>query len=163
MKYITQMQNLTEGALSRDCLNAYPQEPHKCFMAPYVQKFVKTPFFMFNSKYDVWQMKNILKLPCYQFNTPCSSGEQKEVMSYGIDFMKQFEPVREEHGAAISTCICHVCRWDTLTMSAESNMTAIDHYIAWFNGKTSGTGSIHVDKRTPNGDGTLKIGCAHFP
>jgi hypothetical protein len=63
MKYIVDMQNLTKsdgasggGSLSSDCVAAFVGEEFKCFMAPHMQKFVKTPWFMFNSKYDAWQV-----------------------------------------------------------------------------------------------------------
>ena len=34
----------------------HPDEPGLCFMSPHMQDVIKTPFFMFNSKYDAWQL-----------------------------------------------------------------------------------------------------------
>merc|ERR1719329_775971 len=62
MKYIHHMQNLTSGAdggLLPACESAYPEDKHFCFMSPHMQQFVQTPFFMFNSKYDGWQLASI--------------------------------------------------------------------------------------------------------
>ena len=65
MAYIYGMQNLTfggDGGLMPECRVAFPDTPYYCFMAPHMQQFVKTPYFMFNSKYDWWQVLNILQL-----------------------------------------------------------------------------------------------------
>ena len=64
MKYIYSMQNLTSGsgALNEECLETYYNNPHYCFMSPHMQKFIKTPFFMFNSKYDAWQIGNEIQI-----------------------------------------------------------------------------------------------------
>lgn len=64
MKYIYSMQNLTfspDGGLTATCQEQFKTEPWKCFMSPHAQAFVKTPYFMFNSKYDAWQLTNILQ------------------------------------------------------------------------------------------------------
>ena len=56
------MQNLTTGALNNECLSYFKNEPHYCFMSPHMQQFIKTPFFVFNSKYDAWQLQNELQV-----------------------------------------------------------------------------------------------------
>jgi hypothetical protein len=63
MAYIYHMQNLTfgsDGGLMDSCKAAFPKTPHYCFMSPHMQRFVKTPFFVFNSRFDLWQLSNIL-------------------------------------------------------------------------------------------------------
>jgi len=167
MKYIYGMQNLTTGALLPSCLKSFPSEPHYCFMSPHMEKFIKTPFFVFNSKYDEWQMVNILQAPCYKnHQNACTDSEQKAVMQYGKDFMTQFDSVESDkgHGGFITSCVCHGCSWDSLTKSEASQETAMDAYLAWINGKTTGAGSFHIDQRGPNGDGTIKLSsCKPFP
>jgi hypothetical protein len=59
MRYIYKMQNLTfgsDGGLTKACEEKHPDEPCLCFMSPHMQDVIKTPFFMFNSKYDAWQL-----------------------------------------------------------------------------------------------------------
>lgn len=58
MNYIYHMQNIS-GSLHPDCIAQYASEPYKCFIAPHMVSFVKTPFFMFNSRFDQWQLDNI--------------------------------------------------------------------------------------------------------
>jgi len=142
------MQNLTfgpEGALNPKCQVAFAEEPHLCFMSPHMQAFIKTPFFMLNSKYDSWQLSNEL-----------GTHDRAKVLQYGIDFLDQFGPVRAkvENGAAITSCVCHQCDWHALEVDGRSTMTL---YADWYTGKTSGSDSIHVDNRGPNGDGAITL------
>ena len=56
MKTVVSDQNAT-AALLPDCLMAFADRPHLCFMSPHVVQFVRTPLFVFNSKFDAWQSK----------------------------------------------------------------------------------------------------------
>lgn len=160
MKYIYKMQNLSfgpDGGLTEQCQTEHPEAPGLCFMSPHMQDTIKTPFFMFNSKYDAWQLGNEFQS---KWTTPA---EQQGVLQYGKDFMTQFAPVQQEpkNGAMITSCICHGCPWSTLVLN---NMTSYQHYGRWYNGLTTGAGSIHIDTRTPNGGGAITDPkCAKFP
>jgi len=165
MAYVYKMQNLTVGALKQECLDTFGDKPHYCFMSPHMQQFVKVPYFMFNSKYDAWQMNNILRAPCYASNKhPCSKEEQNAVLQYGKDFLAQFAPVQKEsqNGAMITSCICHGCQWAETSLE---NRTSYQHYAAWHAGNDTGAAAIHIDTRGPNGDGALDkgYGCMPFP
>jgi len=160
MQYIYHMQNLTfgaDGALAPACREAYPEQPHYCFMSPHMQQFVKTPFFMLNSKYDEWQLQNELQ-------TAWDTKEaQAAVIQYGQDFLDQLKPVKSEpkNGAFITSCICHDCPWEQLVLA---NKTAYQHFADWHYGRTSGAKAIHVDPRGPDGEGSIKLDkCDPFP
>jgi len=165
MKYVYSMQNLTfgaDGGLTAACNAKHKENPWLCFMSPHMQDVIETPFFMFNSKYDAWQLGNE-----FQSNW-VTKEEQQGVLQYGEDFMTQLAPVYEngetKNGGMITTCICHGCPWTALTLD---NKTSYQHYADWFYGKTTGAASMHIDTRLPNGDGTLAGGafrqCAAFP
>jgi len=160
MEYIHHMQNLTSGAdggLLPACEKAYPETKHYCFMSPHMQQFIQTPFFMFNSKYDSWQLANELRTDWKTAET------QAAVIQYGEDFMEQFKPVQSEpqNGAMITSCICHGCPWAQLVLEGK---TSYQHYADWYYGKTSGSAAIHIDTRHPNGDGSLDFDqCKSFP
>lgn len=155
MKYIYSMQNLTSGsgALNEECLETYYNNPHYCFMSPHMQKFIKTPFFMFNSKYDAWQIGNEIQISSWK-----TKAEQNAILQYGVDFMKQFESVASENqnGAFITSCICHGCPWNSLKLGSQ-NLTSMEHYSRWNKG-LAGWNSIHVDFSLPNGAGKLQGG-----
>jgi len=160
MKYIHSMQNLTfgaDGGLMPACQKAYPASPHYCFMSPHMQQFIATPFFIFNSKYDAWQLM-------YELQTPwVTPAEQAAVIQYGVDFLTQFKPVQSEpkNGAMITSCICHGCPWNTLELEGKNSY---QHYASWFVGNNSGPAAIHVDARLPNGNGTITDpNCMKFP
>ena len=55
-------------------------------------------------------------------------------------------------GGLITSCICHGCSWSSLALEGK---TSYEHYAAWYNGKTSGPASIHIDSRGPNGGGAI--------
>ena len=151
MKYIYGMQNLTfgaDGGLTAACHAKYPDQPHLCFMSPHMNVFIDTPFFVFNGKYDAWQLGN-------EFQSGWTTkAEQLGVLQYGKDFMAQFAAVQSQskNGAFITSCICHGCYFPALKLH---NKTAYQHYADWYYGKTTGAGSIHIDTRTPNGDNTI--------
>lgn len=160
MKYIYHMQNLTfgaDGGLTASCQAAYPENPHYCFMSPHMQKVIQTPFFMFNSKYDAWQLGNELQTKW------TTKAEQDAVIQYGVDFLEQLKPVQSEtkNGAMITSCICHGCPWSDLELEGKNSY---EHYAEWYYGKTSGAAAIHIDPRLPNGGGNLTFKqCAKFP
>lgn len=165
MKYVYSMQNMTfgrDGGLMSACLDAHGDQPHLCFMSPHMQKFMDTPLFMFNSKYDAWQLGN-------EFQSDWKTkAEQEGVLQYGRDFMAQLAPVytgtEARHGGMITSCICHDCPWTSLKLGGKSSF---EHYADWFYGKTTGSASMHIDARLPNGNGILSGGefqlCAAFP
>mmetsp|Transcript_2977 Transcript_2977/g.7079 ORF Transcript_2977/g.7079 Transcript_2977/m.7079 type:complete len:419 (-) Transcript_2977:180-1436(-) len=165
MKYIYTMQNLTfgtDGGLTETCHIAFPDEPWLCFMSPHMANTISTPFFMFNSKYDAWQLGN-------EFQSRWDTkAEQDGVLQYGKDFMAQLDYLAGsewlKNGAMITSCICHGCPWSDLVLEGKSTF---DHYFDWMEGRVTGKMAMHVDPRLPNGNGTL-IGptfamCSKFP
>lgn len=153
MKYIYSMQNLTfgaDGGLTKECQAKHPSNPWYCFMSPHMQDTMDTPFFMFNSKYDAWQLGNIFQ------SGWDTTEEQTGVLLYGLSFMRQLGPVylggESKHGGMITSCICHGCPWDDLLLDGKNSF---QHYADWFYGKTTGEAAMHIDLRGPNGNGTL--------
>jgi len=148
MKYVYGMQNLTfgpDGGLHPACGAAFPESQHYCFMSPHMQRFVQTPLFVLNSKYDDWQIAE-------ELHTRAAAA----VETYGADFMEAFRPMLEnprKNGAAITSCVCHGCDFGHLQVDGQS---ALRWYAEWYLGKTQGAASFHVDPRGPNGDGALR-------
>lgn len=159
MKYIYTMQNLTfgaDGGLTEACQKKHPTEPHLCFMSPHMNDVVETPFFMFNSKYDHWQLLNELQ------TNWTTADQQQAVLQYGKDFMQQLVPVQQasKNGAMITSCICHGCPWKDLVLGGK---TSFQNYADWFYGK-SAVSHFHIDSRLPNGGGTFTYpDCIPFP
>jgi hypothetical protein len=171
MKHIYSMQNLTfgsDGGLTSDCQTAFPNDPHYCFMSPHMQKFIKTPFYIFNSKFDAWQMGNILQIGCLckqnsahpsttcsaAPSANCNSAKKSAIDQYGVDFLRDLQPVigESQNGAFITSCICHGCDWANLAVGGK---TSYQHYADWYYGRAVGGANVTVDTRGPNGDGSL--------
>ena len=163
MRYIYRMQNLTfgsDGGLAEACRKKNPGNPGLCFMAPHMQNTIQTPFFMFNSKFDLWQLEHELQA---SFST---EAERLGVLRYGNDFLRQFSFVRQNkrNGAFITSCVCHGCSWYShgpLDVAGKSPMQA---YTRWLAGIDAGGAAVTVDKRGPNGDGGINDAlCAKWP
>ena len=128
--------------------------PHPSIAIPQV---IQTPFFVFNSKYDAWQLANELQTDW------TTDAERAAVLQYGTDFLDAFAPVRSnaKNGAMITSCICHGCPWPELTLE---NRTSYQHYAAWAEGSDVGAAAIHIDSRQPNGGGKItSSSCKPFP
>ncbi len=164
MHYIYTMQNLTfgnDGGLTEACQMKHPNEPWLCFMSPHMQDVIQTPFFVFNSKFDAWQLANELQTGWKNTN------EQAAVKQYGLDFLKDFTPVTShtKNGAFITSCICHGCPWNAQTLNFN-NLSPWQAYADWYTDKTNGAEAIHIDPRMPNGGGSTNIDpkyCAAYP
>lgn len=178
MRYIYQMQNLTfgtDGGLTEACQKEFPNDPGLCFMSPHMQNTIQTPFYIFNSKFDAWQLNNIFQSPFV------TKSEQQGVLQYGKvnpllspfllslrleshaptppqDFMKQFEPVRKSgrNGAFITSCICHGCAWYNQTSLNVDGKSPYRAYARWMAGLDSGDSAFTIDPRGPNGDGHVQ-------
>ena len=123
---------------------------------------------MFNSKYDAWQMTNILQVPCLanpkHHSTTCDADERAAVIKYGQAFMEDFQPVtmQAKNGAMITSCICHGCNWASITLD---NKNSYEHYAEWYEGTAPGS-HFHIDPDLPNGGGKMNISanrCEQYP
>jgi hypothetical protein len=170
MEYVYRMQNMTfgaDGGLMEACQVNHSAAPHLCFMSPHMQDVIKTPFFMFNSRYDEWQLLNELQTGTSRKHIADTAVVQAGVLQYGTDFLEQVSPVSgagSRNGGFITSCICHGCPWQDLTLE---NQTSYQHYADWFYGRASGADAMHIDTRLPNGGGTLSgpkyARCDPFP
>ena len=144
MEYVYNMQNVS-GALSPDCLVAYPNTPFMCFMSPHLAPFIRTPWWMVNSKYDSWQLGNDLQLANY------SNAEfYDDVLAYGEDFLSAAAPIAgmARSGGFVTSCVCHSCPWDKLV--DDQGVAVYERYAAW---RSSGYTKqrLYVDTALPNG------------
>jgi len=166
MKYIYSMQNLTFGSdgysgLTPACQEAFGDDsPHYCFMSPHMHPYISTPYYVFNSRFDSWQLNSEL----LHKDTWDNDDEKEAVLQYGEDFLEQFEPGHVEdwsiNGGFITTCVCHGCPWPNLFLEG---LNSYQHYRNWVVGETGGKDSYQIDRRPPNGNGTLTInGCDAF-
>jgi hypothetical protein len=177
MKYVYSMQNMTfglDGGLTEACRLKHPSEPHLCFMSPHMVDTIETPLFVLNSKFDRWQLENILQTNWADLEA------QRSVLQYGVDFVRALAPLTASptspHGGVICSCICHGCPWASMnfTNAAAKGVlkTSTEAFTDWWYGKTKGgIDSLFIDPNVlPNGGGRFNASaspawhlCAEFP
>ena len=175
MAYIYNMQNLTfgtDGGLTKACESAFPDAPHYCFMSPHMHTLIEHPFYVFNSKFDSWQLNRELQI----YNWTTDAAQAFSVIAYGMDFLDQFRSVLEQengNGGFVTSCICHGgCNWHNRALDDGSHnkhdttgrMSPIEHYALWANGERQGMDSFFVDESIiPNQDAKLNKNDRCFP
>lgn len=114
------LQNAT-GALSAECKAAQrPGEEWKCFMAAVATDFVRAPLFIWQSKFDHFQLSAFLSVDCaYEqtYNPPwnpapvCSHNNTADILAYGAYFTEQLAPLigaKGPHRALyLTSCVLH--------------------------------------------------------
>ncbi|KAK9077771.1 hypothetical protein SSX86_006109 [Deinandra increscens subsp. villosa] len=108
--------NLPSGCTSN-------MKPGLCFYPQYAMPYVKTPVFVVNSAYDVWQVFNILASnetdPNGEFNNckmdldECSATQLKRLEDFRMEFLGAVSAVANSstNGMFINTCYTH-CETD---------------------------------------------------
>lgn len=179
MRSVVEMQNISHsGALAPSCIEAHKSdERFKCFLAPYALPFVNTPVFLVNSKYDAWQLNNELQLQCLlnkrqwpgasvSPDITCTETEKHSVVEYGADWLSSFPRMtllKGGHGAFITSCVCHGCPWEALSLDGSANSAggsnvSVSTWKAvarWYGGEDTAAAALRMDLRGPNGDGAI--------
>ena len=162
MKYVYAMQNMSfgpDGGLTEACRLRHPTAPHLCFMSPHMVDTIETPLFMLNSRFDSWQLGNILQTNWVDAD---ELQKQRAVLQYGVDFVRSLAPLTASptspHGGLICTCICHGCPWPSMNFTnAAANgvqKSSSQAFADWWYGRTKGgADSLYIDPRTPNANG----------
>jgi len=124
------LQNST-GALSPECKAAQGAgEEWRCFMASVVTPFVKAPLFIWQSKFDHFQLSAFLCVDCSYgqvYNPPwnpapvCSVNNTRDIKAYGAYFMQQIKPLIATPGphraVYLTSCILHGMDYNFLAVN----------------------------------------------
>ena len=172
VKYGVAMFNATPP-LSTKCKTNYVGEEWKCWMAPYAAPFVREPVFAVQSRFDEFQLQNLLGLPCFHGQTyappysnisaQCNTSEKAAIVRFGADLLEQMQPWlqrKPESGAWLVSCIQH----DVNVPAAEfHNITETQAFTSWLNGESLGKekGYRFFDDCGASNDGTTP--CAVGP
>ena len=126
---VVTQQNAT-GALSAECKAAQRAgEEWKCFMAAVATPFVQAPLFVWQSKFDHFQLRAFLSADCAfeQAYTPpwgpapvCSHNNTAAIFAYGAYFMEQLAPLISAKGPHralyLTSCVLHGMDYNFLTV-----------------------------------------------
>jgi O-palmitoleoyl-L-serine hydrolase len=137
-----QMQNAT-GALPPACVaaQASPADAWRCFLAPVVTPYVESPLFIWQSKFDHFQLEAFADLSCmlaqayfppWVENVTCNAADTAAVGAYGELFMQQFSPVLNVsgpfRGVFLTSCVLH--GMDYVYLSVEDS-SPLDAWNTW--------------------------------
>ena len=92
----------TDGGLTKACEQLHFDEPWLCFMSPHMQAVIETPFFMFNSKYDAWQLSNELQVcPLARLLAACAAQHRASAFYSALNYSRQGSgsPARRDSAA----------------------------------------------------------------
>ncbi|CAM6089097.1 unnamed protein product [Calypogeia fissa] len=126
---VVQLHDMAE-TLPKYCTSE--REASRCLFPEYIIPGLKTPFFMLNSAYDVWQIMSIL-VPsradpkgiwndCKNSLSLCSDAQLKVVHGFRDSLLEKLQPLleREKDGAFIDSCYLHCQALYTITWNGPS-------------------------------------------
>jgi hypothetical protein len=158
------------GALPEACIKDHPAAPHKCLLPAVLQQYIATPFFLMQTKFDQWQLANVVGLGwsnCIisnhrpECNTSETAEQQPLVRQFGRDLLADLAPVVSSalargNGGFVSSCICHYrCPYGNLSLP-RGGPSGSALFAAWLRGDPDTAGRFVIDNSlAPNGDGAL--------
>jgi len=122
MRWIFKQQNVSSG-VNQGCI-AGAKDTSDCIFAEHTVPFIKTPIFPLQSRYDSWQIDNIL-----------GTKDDTEVNNYGTLFDTRFQAVAAgaPNGYFLDSCYHHCAQWNNIRIDTQLNSQA---FGAWYNGAT---------------------------
>ena len=147
------VQNAT-ATLSSSCLAEHATAPHKCLVAEVNARFLATPLFAWQSKFDADQLSSSLDPPCKDAGCADPYGAH---LSAAIE-VGLFAHGSPAHGAFIGGCHRH-CNGlppggDALAIASADGTTWLQHFALWHAGTAApGHGGTHqwlVQQDAPN-------------
>lgn len=121
MQWVFENMN-SSGGVNQKCIEFYPLEKWKCFFAEYTIPFINTSIFMLQSKYDSWQLGEILgEINCGYVN------------AFGHEMLKRLENSllkNENNSGFISSCTSHCGGWNTIRIES---LTEEETFFLWYN------------------------------
>eukprot|EP00479_Gromia_sphaerica_P012800 TRINITY_DN6888_c0_g1_i1.p1 TRINITY_DN6888_c0_g1~~TRINITY_DN6888_c0_g1_i1.p1 ORF type:complete len:176 (-),score=25.36 TRINITY_DN6888_c0_g1_i1:190-717(-) len=97
-----------QRTVNQRCINTLgPENNWRCFFPEYLNQFISTPFFAYNSAYDTWQLDNILGLFCRP--PECEAPQQAAFEEYYREFQTRFNGLTHipGNGWYINSCLNH--------------------------------------------------------
>lgn len=138
------------GSINGACVAAHTpsNDTWKCFIAPEVLPFIKTPLFISNSLSDAWQAGNIMGLGCSPIKPgDCSTAQMTYLANFRSQFLALAAPIfapGSPHGAFLQGCFVHVVEdtsgWSSVVAPSGHGQTQQQTFSAWlFGGKGNAT------------------------
>lgn len=120
------------SSVNQDCLKSYGEaDGYQCLFGGNAAKFVRTPIFVVNSKYDTWQEKAIIGAP--SSIATCPDAAKKFWVEYGHNMTERLRALPAVHGAFVTNCPAHCQTGSAPWLKTTINGTAMgDAFVAWW-------------------------------
>lgn len=112
--YLINLLKLMDGDVSPAVPECEPiSDPMECFNANRIAPYLRSPFFVIESQYDLWSIENILQLKCAGSKlgtlTKCNQTEVKAIEDYRTALLSALNDfnVIKEYGIWAPSCIQH--------------------------------------------------------
>jgi hypothetical protein len=145
------------AALPTDCTTTHSgKDAWRCFTAPTVAPFVKSPLFVLQSQFDHFQLSAMGKIPCalaQAYFPPwsnssaaiCSVADLANISAYGAGWMHDFAPMLTlpKLGAFITACVAHEERGTAGWTGLQAGGATLRHaFHAWHNALQPGVAPL---------------------
>jgi len=120
MRWVFQQHNVSSGVNQKCILTQKPLSD--CIFAEHTVPYITTPFFPLQSRYDSWQLDNILG----------TKNNDTLVNNYGQLFDQRFMPVSKlaVNGYFLDSCYHHCAEWNSIRIQNQLSSTAM---MSWYN------------------------------
>lgn len=128
---------VVEKNLNKDCISSH-QNPYECFFPQYGLENIKTPYFLLNSAYDVYQFHHIFVPPsadpkslwkdCSLDPGKCSKDQILVLQGYRDKMLEAMKPhvFHSKQGLYINSCFAH-CQSESQDLWFGSNSPRIQN------------------------------------
>lgn len=126
-------------------------EGWRCMFGAAVAPYVKTPTFILNSKYDLWQGAQIIGAgPCSSNISECPANVSKFWVDYGREMVKLLDLMPARHGVYLHNCQTHcqtgMADYNTETVSGAHMGDAVAEWYAAAMAGTPETAKRYIDR-----------------
>jgi len=125
MRWVFHQQNVSSGVNQR-CIAAHTTgDSSDCMFAEHTVPYLKIPIFPLQSRFDSWQVGNIL-----------GTTDPTSINNYGDLFVTRFSVMNSgSNGYFLDSCYHHCGEWDSIRISGELSGKALQD---WYNGADAG-------------------------
>jgi len=151
------------ATLSSHCLAEHAAAPHKCLVAEVNARYVRTPLFAWQSKFDADQLASSLDPPCKDGSCADPYGAHlAAAITAGL-----FAPGSPAHGAFVGGCHRH-CNGlpeggDALAIASADGVTWLQHFARWYDGTAPANGTAPAQPRRAGEQWLAQQHAPHFP
>ena len=136
-------------SVNQACLEAQDAgQGYLCLFGAVAARYVSTPLFVLNAKYDTWQEKAIIGVDCPM--SQCNASVQRFWAAYGELMTANADVLPLQHGAFLHGCSAHcqsgISLWENATVANVSMRIAFLNWHAAIVSNSTAPAARHIDR-----------------